>query len=163
MLQLADQNSQVDQGSEVAWSVKSVVIYIPACMCNPTSPFPGIPFHQLPVLEVDGKIVGQSMAIARYVARENDLAGKTNWDAAMADMYNDCIKDLIMSKGKTVPERIMLQEVPDICSTHIRSILSKMECCFRVHAVLPREGRGEEAGDQGEAREGDATRVRCQL
>ena len=30
----------------------------------------GIPFQQLPALEVDGKvIVGQSMAIARYIAR----------------------------------------------------------------------------------------------
>jgi len=34
---------------------------------------PSIPFHQLPALEVDGKvIVGQSMAIARYVARDGD-------------------------------------------------------------------------------------------
>ena len=33
----------------------------------------GIPFNQLPALEVDGKvIVGQSMAIARYVARDGD-------------------------------------------------------------------------------------------
>ena len=42
------------------------------------------------------------MAIARYIARENDLAGKTNWDAAVADMYIDCTKDLIMSKGQKV-------------------------------------------------------------
>ena len=29
ILQLVDQDSQVDQDSEVAWSVKSVVVYIP--------------------------------------------------------------------------------------------------------------------------------------
>lgn len=58
---------------------------------------PSIPFNQLPALEVDGKvIVGQSMAIARYVARENGLAGKNNLDAAVADMYVDCTSDLIM-------------------------------------------------------------------
>ena len=40
----------------------------------------GIPFQQLPALEVDGKvIVGQSMAIARYIARyvgSKRMAGK---------------------------------------------------------------------------------------
>merc|ERR1712212_1021644 len=35
-----------------------------------------LPMGQLPVLEVDGKTIGQSMAIARYCARRFGLAGK---------------------------------------------------------------------------------------
>ncbi len=31
---------------------------------------PGLPFGQLPVLEVDGVIIAQSHAIARFLARE---------------------------------------------------------------------------------------------
>ena len=42
-------------------------------MFNLNFPPLGIPFQQLPALEVDGKvIVGQSMAIARYIARYTD-------------------------------------------------------------------------------------------
>ena len=33
------------------------------------------PFGQLPILEVDGKVLAQSRAIARYLAHMYDLAG----------------------------------------------------------------------------------------
>ena len=44
-----------------------------------------LPMGQLPVLEVDGKTIGQSMAIARYCARRFGLAGKDELEGAMAD------------------------------------------------------------------------------
>nr|QST14962.1 GSTsigma1c protein [Diaphanosoma celebensis] len=53
------------------------------------------PFKQLPVLEVDGKMLAQSRAISRYLARKHGLAGKDEWEQALADMYVDCIDDLI--------------------------------------------------------------------
>ena len=43
------------------------------------------PFGGLPILEVDGRIIGQSLAIARYVARECGLAGSNSIDTAVAD------------------------------------------------------------------------------
>eukprot|EP00090_Calanus_glacialis_P024774 TRINITY_DN38474_c0_g1_i1.p1 TRINITY_DN38474_c0_g1~~TRINITY_DN38474_c0_g1_i1.p1 ORF type:complete len:218 (-),score=60.65 TRINITY_DN38474_c0_g1_i1:146-736(-) len=49
---------------------------------------------QLPVLEVEGKVIAQSMSIARYLARRFGLAGKTDLDAAEADQTIDAIKDL---------------------------------------------------------------------
>ena len=59
---------------------------------------PGMPFGQLPALECDGKVISQSLAIARFLARENGLAGKDNWEAAEADMIADCINDMFTSK-----------------------------------------------------------------
>jgi len=52
------------------------------------------PFGQVPVLEHDGKIICQSISIARYVANEHDLGGKDNWTKAQADMVVDSIMDL---------------------------------------------------------------------
>merc|ERR1739844_772932 len=54
---------------------------------------PTIPWNQLPCLEYDGKKIVQSIAMARFVARENGLAGKTNLEGAQADMLVDCMSD----------------------------------------------------------------------
>ncbi|XP_057368616.1 glutathione S-transferase 1-like [Daphnia carinata] len=62
-----------------------------------------MPFGQVPVLEVDGKPLSQSYAIARYVARQHGLAGKDDWEQAQVDMYADCIKDF-MILGRPVYE-----------------------------------------------------------
>lgn len=53
------------------------------------------PFGQCPILEVDGKQLVQSHAIARYLARQHGLAGQDDWEQAQADMYTDCINDLM--------------------------------------------------------------------
>ncbi|XP_067933710.1 glutathione S-transferase 1-like [Watersipora subatra] len=47
---------------------------------------PSTPKGQLPLLEVDGKVICESFAIARYVARELNLYGSSNWEAAVVDM-----------------------------------------------------------------------------
>ncbi|GMT13630.1 hypothetical protein PFISCL1PPCAC_4927, partial [Pristionchus fissidentatus] len=51
------------------------------------------PFGQMPVLEVDGKQIPQSFAIARYVASQHGLAGKTPFEAAWVDALADQYKD----------------------------------------------------------------------
>jgi len=56
---------------------------------------PSLPFGQIPILEVDGKTMFQSRAIARYLARKYDLAGKTDLEQAQADMIVDCIEDAL--------------------------------------------------------------------
>ena len=54
-----------------------------------------MPFGQVPVLEVDGKMLAQSHTIARYLARQHGLAGKDDWEQGLADMYADNIGDLM--------------------------------------------------------------------
>ncbi|XGW09001.1 hypothetical protein V3C99_011369 [Haemonchus contortus] len=57
-----------------------------------------LPFGQLPVLEVDGKQLAQSCAIARYLARQFGLAGKNAFDEAVVDsvvdQFNDYFREL---------------------------------------------------------------------
>ena len=55
-------------------------------------------FGQLPVLEVDGKELAQSMAIARFLARRYKVAGKNELEEAEADMIVDCISDCLDGK-----------------------------------------------------------------
>jgi len=54
---------------------------------------PTTPFGQLPMLAVDGVVVCQSMTVARFLAREHGLVGKTNLEAAQADEIVDTISD----------------------------------------------------------------------
>jgi len=52
------------------------------------------PWGSLPILEVDGKQIGQSIAIARYVAREGGLTGKDSMEQAIVDSIVDSVTDL---------------------------------------------------------------------
>ncbi|XP_019635268.1 PREDICTED: LOW QUALITY PROTEIN: S-crystallin SL11-like [Branchiostoma belcheri] len=55
-----------------------------------------MPMGQAPVLEVDGRtMISQSIAIARFVAKESGLAGKTNMEQARADMMVDGFVDMV--------------------------------------------------------------------
>ena len=54
-----------------------------------------MPFGQLPALDYDGKILTQSVSIARFLAKEYGLAGRTSWEAARADMLVDCTVDFV--------------------------------------------------------------------
>ena len=55
---------------------------------------PSLPFGQLPVLEVDGVDICQSMAIARYLASECGLAGSSNLVKAQVDEVVDVVNDV---------------------------------------------------------------------
>ncbi|XP_006112012.1 hematopoietic prostaglandin D synthase [Pelodiscus sinensis] len=56
---------------------------------------PTIPFGKIPILEVDGVIIHQSLAIGRYLAKETGLAGQTPLEQALADAIVDTIDDFV--------------------------------------------------------------------
>ena len=56
------------------------------------------PAGQLPVLEVDGVQICQSMAITRFLANKFGLAGTTPLEKAQADMVVDCVQDFFNGK-----------------------------------------------------------------
>merc|ERR1712173_158739 len=55
---------------------------------------PSLPFGQLPVLEVDGVDICQSMAIARYLASECGIAGSSGLVKAQVDEVVDVVNDV---------------------------------------------------------------------
>ena len=59
------------------------------------STFSATPFGQLPILEYEGGVVmlGQSLAIARFLAKKAGLYGKNEMEQALADMITDYAAD----------------------------------------------------------------------
>ena len=53
----------------------------------------------LPILEYNGTTIAQSITIARFLAKEFNLAGKNRIEEAQADMIVDCVSDLLNSKN----------------------------------------------------------------
>ncbi len=52
-----------------------------------------MPMGQMPVLEFNGKRAHQSIAIARYLAKQVGLAGNDDWESLTIDTAVDCIND----------------------------------------------------------------------
>jgi len=57
-----------------------------------------LPYGQLPVLEVNGEILAQSQAIARYIARKYGLYGTTPEEGCRADMVVDGVADVVKAQ-----------------------------------------------------------------
>lgn len=57
-----------------------------------------MPMGQMPVLEVDGKRVHQSLAMCRYVAKQVGLAGANPLEELQIDAIVDTINDFRLSK-----------------------------------------------------------------
>lgn len=60
---------------------------------------------QVPVLEIDGIQINQSIAMARYVANLVGLAGKNDWENLLIDIAVDNIVELRLSK--TLPLKVI--------------------------------------------------------
>ncbi|VDD93023.1 unnamed protein product [Enterobius vermicularis] len=58
-----------------------------------------MPLGQVPVLEVDGVKIGESVAIARFLGREFKLEGKSSLDNAILDMIGDVIANAFNVDG----------------------------------------------------------------
>lgn len=56
-----------------------------------------MPYGMLPVLEIDGKPIAQSNAVARYLARKHDLTGRDEWESMLCDVLVDTLGDLKQS------------------------------------------------------------------
>lgn len=57
-----------------------------------------MPFRKVPVLEIDGIKLNQSMAISRYLAKKAGLAGADEWESLLIDIAVDNINDLRLGK-----------------------------------------------------------------
>ena len=69
-----------------------------------------IPFHQLPVLEIDGKIIGQTGAIARYCGKLSDLYPIDNFLSAKVDQIIDTATDITNLVSPSIREKNELKK-----------------------------------------------------
>merc|ERR1712066_497497 len=68
---------------------------------------PKTPYGSLPLLEWDGVCIAQSMAIARFLAREVGLAGRNSIEAAQIDEIVDAVNDIFQA-GLANIEKILV-------------------------------------------------------
>ncbi|KAL0595865.1 Hematopoietic prostaglandin D synthase [Plecturocebus cupreus] len=54
-----------------------------------------LPFGKIPILEADGLILHQSLAISRYLTKNTDLAGKTEMEQCQVDAIVDTLDDFM--------------------------------------------------------------------
>lgn len=71
------------------------------------------PFHQLPVIEVDGKIIGQTGAIARYCGKISNLYSDDILQAAKIDQVIDAATDITNLVSPTIREKDQNKKMED--------------------------------------------------
>lgn len=64
-----------------------------------------MPMGQMPVLEVDGKRVYQSLAISRYIAKQVGLAGADDWESLLIDIAVDNVNDFRVKMAAPLYEK----------------------------------------------------------
>ena len=71
------------------------------------------PFHQLPVIEVEDKIIGQTGAIARYCGKVSDLYSDDMLKAAKIDQIIDAATDITNVVSPTIREKDEVKKMED--------------------------------------------------
>ncbi|PIO37658.1 hypothetical protein AB205_0082110 [Aquarana catesbeiana] len=78
------------------------------------------PFGKLPVLEIDGIVYYQSLAIGRYLARKAGLTGKTELDDLHLDAILDTIDDFVSQLPWYTEDKVTWADFFwDICSDSV--------------------------------------------
>mgnify|MGYP001214044266 FL=1 len=72
-----------------------------------------VPFHQLPVIEVNGEIIGQTGAIARYCGKISNLYSDDNINAAKIDQVIDAATDITNLVSPTIREKDEQKKLED--------------------------------------------------
>ena len=72
-----------------------------------------VPFHQLPVIEVDGEIIGQTGAIARYCGKISNLYSSDDINAAKIDQIIDAATDITNLVSPTIREKDEQKKIED--------------------------------------------------
>ncbi|PAV60688.1 hypothetical protein WR25_14444 [Diploscapter pachys] len=72
------------------------------------------PYGHLPVLEVDGRPIAQSGAIARYLARQFGLNGKDAYEESVAESLVAQYNDLINEAMPYMLDAELIEEFPEV-------------------------------------------------
>jgi len=72
-----------------------------------------VPFHQLPVIEVNNEIIGQTGAIARYCGKISNLYSSNDVSAAKIDQIIDAATDITNIVSPTIREKDEQKKIED--------------------------------------------------
>jgi len=110
---------------------------------KPTTPWGGVP-----VLEVNGKaVIGQSMSVARFAARETGLDGKTSLEQALVDSVSESINELkekLYTAFKTPDEANKAIAMNDYVANTLPNYLTNIDRFFGAN----NGGKGFLVGDK---------------
>ena len=88
-----------------------------------------MPLGQMPVLEVDGVKLPQSGTIARFLAKQFNLAGKDNFEQAKVDAVADTVNDMVMvllpshfEKDETKKKEMIKKFLTEDAPKHLQNI-----------------------------------------
>merc|ERR1711879_124987 len=91
---------------------------------------PKTPYGSLPLLEWDGTCIAQSMAVARFIAREVGLAGRCNMESAQIDEIIDAINDMVNAGAKAFfskDEALMKKHATETIPAGLSNIEKRLE------------------------------------
>lgn len=97
---------------------------------------PSTPFGALPILEFDGLVLSQSLAIARFLAREFGLAGKARYEEAVVDSIVDTANDILGDIIKIIfneDEKLKKENQKKFVENILPFTLNSLENVFSKH------------------------------
>nr|P27012.1 RecName: Full=S-crystallin 4; AltName: Full=OL4 [Enteroctopus dofleini]AAA29389.1 S4-crystallin [Enteroctopus dofleini] len=110
-----------------------------------------MPCSMMPMLELDNKIqIPQSMAMARYLAREFGFHGKNNMDMARVDYISDSFYDILddyMRMYHDKDGRMMFSRSKDMNSSSEKR-MRYQETCRRIFPYLEKTLEMRNGGNQ---------------
>ncbi|KAJ8262722.1 hypothetical protein COCON_G00151790 [Conger conger] len=89
---------------------------------------PSFPLQQLPVLEVEGVELNQSLAIARFFAKEAGLAGNSRLEEAQADALVESLNDFtLLIPWREEDQALKKQKIDELFDCYMPKLLSFLE------------------------------------
>ncbi|XP_064153360.1 hematopoietic prostaglandin D synthase-like [Anguilla rostrata] len=86
------------------------------------------PLEQLPVLEVDGVELNQSLAIARFLAKEAGLTGTSRLEEAQADAMVESLNDFtLMIPWREEDQELKKQKIDELFDCNAPKLLSFLD------------------------------------
>ncbi|KAK6312748.1 hypothetical protein J4Q44_G00160950 [Coregonus suidteri] len=87
------------------------------------------PLGKLPVLEVNGLLLTQSLAIARFLAKEAGLVGNSRLAEAQADALVDTLNDFtLLIPWREDDPQIKTQKIDMLFQSHAPKLLDHLQC-----------------------------------
>ncbi|KAL9962486.1 hypothetical protein ACROYT_G031591 [Oculina patagonica] len=106
------------------------------------------PLDQMPfIVTPDGKVLGQSCAIMKYICRQAGLSPTDSFDEALADMITDGVEDLRVGLAKIFYEKDEVKKeelTKDMLENTLPTRLEKFEAILKSR----NEGKGFFVGDK---------------